>query len=387
MNKLLLTIMLAALLGGCASMQNFSEPTRPEVSKNTMQNDFDALPAPATGRPIVVAVYSFVDKTGQRKPIANVASLSTATTQGAEAFLIKALQDVGNGRWFRVVERVGIDNLTKERLIIRQMREAYEGANAQPLPPMTFAGIILEGGIVGYDSSTKSGGAAARWLGIGEQTQYSEDTVTISLRAVSVANGEVIAAVTVQKTVVSSADSVTALKFFSDGTKAFEAEAGLTLNEPVTLATKAAVEFAVVELIKEGKRKGVWDYARPVSSMTQPPVAPPADKALAQPIDKMAEPVKPVEDKKVEATSTPIKEDENIKEGQAVVKAASAWVRKGRSLVDPPVRSVREGLQVTVLQNQDGWSEVEFDDSFGHHKGWIKSNLLKQQEATKPEGK
>ena len=385
MNKLLLTVLLTSFLGGCATMQNFQEPTRPEVSKNTMQSDFDALPAPATGRPIVVAVYSFIDKTGQRKPVANVASLSTATTQGAESFLIKALQDVGSGRWFRVVERVGIDNLTKERLIIRQMRETYEGKDAQPLPPMTFAGIILEGGIVGYDSSTKSGGAAARWLGIGEQTQYSEDTVTISLRAVSVANGEVIAAVTVQKTVVSSADSISALKFFSDGTKAFEAEAGLTLNEPVTLATKAAVEFAVVELIKEGKRKGIWDYARPIPAVVQYPPAPQA--VPAKPIEKMAKPVEPVDDKKVEAPSAPVKDEEMIKEGQAVVKAVSAWVRKGRSLVDPPVRSVREGLQVNVLQNQDGWSEVEFDDTFGHHKGWIKSNLLKQQEAIKPEGK
>jgi curli production assembly/transport component CsgG len=43
------------------------------------------------------------------------------------------LQDVGQGEWFDVVERVGIDNLTKERMIIRQMREAYEGANAKPL--------------------------------------------------------------------------------------------------------------------------------------------------------------------------------------------------------------------------------------------------------------
>lgn len=181
-------------------------------------------------------------------------------TQGAETFLIQALQNVGNGQWFEVVERVGIDNLVKERTIIRQMREAYEGKDARPLMPMQFAGIIIEGGIVGYDASTSSGGAGMRIFGIGKQTQWSTDTVTVSLRAVSVNTGKVLATVTVQKTILSTADSATALKFYDNATKAFEAEAGLTINEPGTYATKAAVELAVVELIKEGQRKSVWEF-------------------------------------------------------------------------------------------------------------------------------
>jgi curli production assembly/transport component CsgG len=225
-----------------------------------MQKEFDTIAAPASNKPLSVAVYSFADKTGQRRPQANVASLSTAVTQGAETFLIKALADVGQGKWFEVVERVGIDNLTKERLIIRQMREAYEGKDAKPLMPMQFAGMILEGGIIGYDSSTTSGGAGMRVFGIGKQTQWSTDVVTVSLRAVSVNTGKVLASVTVQKTILSTADSATALKFFDNATQAFEAEAGLTINEPGTYAVKSATELAVVELIKEGQRKGVWDY-------------------------------------------------------------------------------------------------------------------------------
>jgi curli production assembly/transport component CsgG len=225
-----------------------------------MQIELENVPPPANGKPVSVAVYSFQDKTGQRRPQNNVASLSTAVTQGAEAFLIKALQDVGKGAWFEVVERVGLDNITKERLIIRQMREAYEGSNAKPLLPMQFAGLIIEGGIIGYDSSTKSGGTGARWLGIGSQTQYSEDVVTVSLRAVSVNTGRVLVTVTVQKTILSTADSMSALKFFDLGTKAFEAETGLTINEPGTYAVKSAIEAAVIEMIKEGQRKGVWDF-------------------------------------------------------------------------------------------------------------------------------
>jgi curli production assembly/transport component CsgG len=240
----------------------------PRVADNKLQREFDSIPPPA-GKKISVAVYQFTDKTGQRKPQANVASFSTAVTQGAEVFLIKSLQDVGQGNWFDVVERTNIDALTKERLIIRQMREAYEGKQAKPLMPMQFAGIIMEGGIIGYDSGTESGGAAWRWLGIGPSTQYSKDTVTISLRAVSVNTGKVLAAVTVTKIVYSTADSVAVLKFMNNNTQAFEAETGLTINEPGTLAVKATVEAAVIELIKEGERKGVWDYRKSLIQIPQ----------------------------------------------------------------------------------------------------------------------
>ena len=260
---LLLTI---SLLSGCAVIQSTGVTETTPILTGSMtgvKKEFDHI-QPPTGKPISVAVYSFMDKTGQRRPQANVASLSTAVTQGAETFLIQALQNVGRGQWFEVVERVGIDNLTKERTIIRQMREAYEGKDARPLMPMQFAGMIIEGGIVGYDTSTNSGGAGMRVFGIGKQTQWSQDTVTVSLRAVSVNTGKVLMTVTVQKTIMSSADSLTALKFYDAGTKSFEAEAGLTINEPGTYAVKAATEMAVVELIKEGQRKGIWDFKQEV---------------------------------------------------------------------------------------------------------------------------
>jgi curli production assembly/transport component CsgG len=258
--KKILILFLLVMLSGCATSTLVNDPKKPTSVKNLMQKEFDVVPPPATGKPVVVAVYSFQDKTGQRRPSSSIAQLSTAVTQGADSFLIKALQDVGQGRWFEVVERVGIDSLTKERQLIRQMREAYDGSNAKALSPMMYAGMIVEGGIVGYDSSVKSGGSAARMLGIGPQTQYSEDIVTISLRAVSVNSGKVLAAVNVQKTIYSAADSLAVLKFFKEGTQAFELETGVTVNEPGTLAVKAAVEAAVVELIKEGEKKGVWGF-------------------------------------------------------------------------------------------------------------------------------
>lgn len=270
MKKTLILLAITSLLTGCAiTQQDGVLEEMPIVSTNVLQKEFDNIPLPASEKPISVAVYGFKDLTGQRRPTANIASLSTAVTQGAESFLIKALQDVGQGRWFDVVERVGLDNLTKERLIIRQMREAYEGSNAKPLMPMQFAGIIIEGGIIGYDSSTKSGGVGARVFGIGKQTQWTQDIVTISIRAVSVNTGKVLTSVTVQKTIISSADAITALKFFDMGTRAFEGEAGLTINEPGTYAVKAAIEAGVVELIKDGARKGMWNYKGEKNELVQ----------------------------------------------------------------------------------------------------------------------
>jgi curli production assembly/transport component CsgG len=198
--------------------------------------------------------------TGQRKSIQNVASLSSAVTQGADAYLVKSLQEVGNGKWFKVLERGGLDNLIKERQLIRQMRELYQGKDAQPLPPMLFAGMILEGGIIGYDSNTISGGSGARLLGIGASTEYRQDEVTISLRAVSVATGEVLVTVNVSKTVISFQDKAGVLKFYDLGTKSLELESGKATNESMNKAVQLAIHAGVVELIQQGAVKGHWKF-------------------------------------------------------------------------------------------------------------------------------
>lgn len=274
MTKTILSLALVAVLTGCATGsavrekitgQQFDEPTV-ENSK-FLQKEKNKLPPPAGG-PIPVAVYSFMDKTGQRKSQLNVASLSSAVTQGGEMYLIKALQDVGDRKWFTVLERVGLENLIKERQMIRQMREQYQGREAKALPPMIFAGIIMEGGIVGYDSNTLTGGSGMRLFGIGASTQYQSDTVTVTLRTVSVSTGEVLTTVTVQKTVLSYMDKVTLLRFIGDGTSlganatALEGEVGGSVNESINKAIDVAVQAAVVNTIQEGEKKGIWQYKK-----------------------------------------------------------------------------------------------------------------------------
>jgi curli production assembly/transport component CsgG len=210
------------------------------------------------GPPITVAVYGFVDKTGQKKPNDKLALFSTAVTQGSEVFLIKALQDSSN--WFKVVERVGLDNLIKERQLIRNQREVYEGKNATPLKPMTVAGVMIDGGIIGYDSNIRSGGQGARFLGIGASEQYRVDEVVISLRLVSVSSGEILLSTAVSKTIYSSVSNVGVFKFIDAGTKALELEGGQGVNEPTTYAVRVAIEQAVYEMIIEGEKKGIWKF-------------------------------------------------------------------------------------------------------------------------------
>jgi curli production assembly/transport component CsgG len=370
--KQILVILSVLILSGCAVTQKMGVEYKPEVAVNTMQKEFDTLPAP-NGKKVTVAVYSFADKTGQRKPTPGIASLSSAVTQGGEVFLIKALQDVGRGTWFDVVERVNIDSLTKERTIIRQMREAYEGKDAKPLMPLMFAGMIIDGGIIGYDSGSESGGAAYRFLGIGPQTQYSKDTVTVSLRAVSVNTGKVLAAITVTKIVYSTADSVAVLKYINNKNIAsgifgnaenvasltgsmFEAESGLTINEPGTLAIKATVEAAVVELIKEGERKGVWDFKKDPPPVVQAPT--------------VVEPVK-VEVKREEPKAVVVSETPPQK--GSIKLLVGTFLHK-----EPNEKSTKSwwygaGTDVTTSPSEGEWVAVTTGDG---KKGFVKQNQV-----------
>ena len=211
------------LISGCSAIaENLTESKfeEPQVLKN-LNTEFHNMPAPATGK-AVVGIYSFSDKT--------------------------------------VVERVGLDNLIKERQIIRSARLSVN--DKRELKPMLFAGVLVEGGIIGYDSNVMTGGTGARYLGIGTSKEYRQDVVTITMRMVSVQSGEVLLSVSVTKTIISTGSSMTFFKFFDMGTKNAEVEMGYSINEPVNYAVRVAIEQSVVELIKEGERKGFWKFVK-----------------------------------------------------------------------------------------------------------------------------
>lgn len=254
--KIIALIILALLLTGCAALE-YERGVQDPIALTPRESLMAKIPA-LDGPPITIAVYGFKDLTGQMKPSDKLALFSKAVTQGAEVFLIKSLQD--SKGWFKVVERVGLDNLIKERQLIRNQREVYEGKDAKPLKPMTVAGVMIEGGIIGYDSNIRSGGQGARFLGLGTSQQYRVDEVVISLRLISVNSGEVLLSTAVSKTIFSTSHNVGVLKFVDQGTQSLEMENGAALNEPTTYAVRIAIEQAVYEMILEGKRRGMWSF-------------------------------------------------------------------------------------------------------------------------------
>jgi len=253
--RLLSLFLLATLLSSCASVQPQDAPI---ATSKPMVDELLTMTPPE--RKVPVAVYKFNDVTGQRKTHSNLALLSSAVTQGGDIWLLQALKKAGNGTWFQVIERMELDNLLKERQIIRNTRKSHEGDKAEKIRPLLFAGVLLTGGIVGYDTNTSTGGLGVRYLGIGISDEWRKDMVTVGLRLISVQTGEVLLAVSTQKTILSTKLSATVFKFLDVGTKLLETEAGITDNESTTYAVRKAIEEAVIQIIREGEKKQLWAY-------------------------------------------------------------------------------------------------------------------------------
>ena len=266
-------ILFVALMTGCASFPSMNDSCgqngnwtvmsavgecieAPKVVEMPTHQELKNLPAPE--KQPIVAVYAFPDKTGQRKQMDGAALFSTAVTQGGETMLIDALKTAGNGSWFIVVERVGIDHITRERQIVRSTREQYD-EDKTGLAPLLFAGMVLEGGIIGFDTNIKTGGHGASYLGIGAQQAYRRDIVVVHLRAVSTLTGEVLLNVQTSKTILHVADGFDVFKFVDMSTKLVEIEDGTTENESITRSVRSCIEQAVLEMIYQGHDKGYWE--------------------------------------------------------------------------------------------------------------------------------
>lgn len=245
------------LLSSCSAYLNpplFQQASRTgEFSKSTQI----LLDLPDAVQPVEVAVYNFSDQTGQYKAVENGSTFSTAISQGGTTMLIKALEDSG---WFIPIERENLSNLSTERNIIRNTKQEYIknlNPNEPPLPPLLYAGLLLEGGVISYDTNIITGGIGARYFGLGGSAKYRQDRITVYLRAVSTSNGEILKTVYVSKTILSQAIDASFFRFVKFQ-RLMEAETGVTQNEPIQMAMKDAIEKAVYNLIVEGIGKQFW---------------------------------------------------------------------------------------------------------------------------------
>ncbi|RPD98808.1 hypothetical protein EGM88_06365 [Aureibaculum marinum] len=260
LNKVKIGSLFAIILlfASCGAYMNQPLTTQParigETSFKSRLNNISPI------KPIEVGVYKFRDQTGQYKLVEGGVSYSTAVTQGATSILIKALDD---SKWFTPIERENVSNLLNERQIIRSTRQEYNRKNnlavdqTGNLPPLLFAGILLEGGIISYDTNMITGGAGARYFGAGASTQYRQDIISIYLRAVSTSNGKILKTVYISKTILSQAIDVSLFRYVNVK-RLLEVETGVTQNEPAQMAVKEAIEKAVENLIIEGIIDGLW---------------------------------------------------------------------------------------------------------------------------------
>ncbi|MBL4856361.1 MAG: CsgG/HfaB family protein [Idiomarina sp.] len=241
-------IIASLVMSGCALMPKPTDiniqPAEIDAPSSTM-TALKQRQLPQTRIP--VSVYAFRDQTGQYKPQANVSSFSTAVTQGATSMLTQMLLESG---WFLPMERENLQNLLTERKI-------YNSGDNKELPPLSEARLLLEGGIISYDTNVSTGGIGAEYFGIGASELYREDQVSVYLRAVDVYSGQVLVSVSANKKVFSQELRAGLFRYVSLNRLA-EFEGGYSTNEPVQLSVKQAMERALVELIEKGLEMGYW---------------------------------------------------------------------------------------------------------------------------------
>lgn len=251
------------VLNGCRAY--FHQPTTLQPARvgeeSSITEILRTLPPPK--EQLATAVYKFRDQTGQYRP-AETSNFSTAVTQGATNILLKAMED---SKWFLNIERENVSNLLNERKIIRSSMTQYNNTN-ELLPPLLFAGMILEGGIVSYDANIITGGAGLRYFGAGTSTEYRQDRVTVYLRAIATRSGKILKTVYSSKTILSQSVSASLFRYVRFK-RILEAETGFTTNEPSQMAVTEAIEKAVQAMILEGIKDGLWAADEKYAEQTQ----------------------------------------------------------------------------------------------------------------------
>ncbi|NOJ47659.1 CsgG/HfaB family protein [Bradyrhizobium archetypum] len=263
--RLALASLLALAGGGCALTGTAKDPVTPAATLVPATKTglvLESLPPPK--QKLDVAVYNFPDLTGQNKSNDNFAEFSRAVTQGGSSILTDVLVKAGGGAWFDVAERADLQSLLQERQIIQNTRTALMGSKAQSLPPLRFAGVLLDGGVIGFDTNETTGGIGANYLGIGGNVSYRQDIVTVALRAVSVQTGRVLASVTTTKIIYSVNVGGNAFQFAAVDAL-LQADIGVTKNSPATLAVREGVQLAVYSLIFEGVKNNLWEFRDPAA--------------------------------------------------------------------------------------------------------------------------
>ena len=176
--------------------------------------------------------------------------------------LLQALLD---SKWFIPVEREGLQNLFNERKILRALnggKDDKQDSGPTAVPPLMPAAILIEGGVIAYESNVVTGGFGAKYWGTGGSTEYRQDRVTIYLRAVDPKTGKILKSITTSKSILSQQLDLGIFRYVSFK-KLLEVETGFSTNEPPQMCVLEAIEKATEILVIEGILEGLWSTKDP----------------------------------------------------------------------------------------------------------------------------
>jgi len=246
-------VAIGSLLGACAAppsdpVQLRTAATLTPPSPSTR----DLLRLPPPRGKIVAAAYGFRDQTGQYKPSPD-SLFSTSVTQGAASAADQGAEGFGLVHAGGTGKPAGA--LT-ERRVVRAMENPSGQNGADSIPPLLPASILVDGGIIAYESNLRTGSISARFLGVGAATQYRVDQVTVNLRSIDIRTGAILHSVSTTKSI--SPTRSRPMSMFVNYTDLLEFEA-----EPAQLSVKEAIEAAVIHVLIQGIKEGNWRLRNP----------------------------------------------------------------------------------------------------------------------------
>lgn len=230
--------LVAALTGCSGTLQSFVEPARADASAGA--ESLRKLPR-KQGERVAVTIYEFRSTLPGTSPQAATEMFKTALVQSGQ---------------FRVVERLRVaEGIAREK----QLNAAGASTGASAQQRLRGAQYVFEGAVTGVNANEAQRGGGIGVAGMHVGSASNRDTIMIDVRIVDAANGDVVDAVTVRKSLKSDEASVSGVGSLVNTVLATkgrflpytpDVQARQQRAEGSDTALRAAIEEAVLQLAR-----------------------------------------------------------------------------------------------------------------------------------------
>ncbi|PMH75364.1 hypothetical protein BCU63_05175, partial [Vibrio splendidus] len=167
------------------------------------------------------------------------------------SMLMHSLSGLNDGKLYKVIDRTFLAQMLDERQL------ASISVSPKNLGVLKVPSIVFTGGVIAYDHNNKQVAGGFFFNDFSLSSEYSMDTVTVSLRAVSVKTGEILLSSISKKTIISISAGINSYKIFDDNL--MQLEMGGSYNEPISVATRLAIEQSILDITKQALELGWWN--------------------------------------------------------------------------------------------------------------------------------